>query len=462
MSDRWYKFGVIYELNVRTYADSNGDGIGDLRGLISRLDYLARLGVTCIWLMPFYPSPLRDDGYDVTDHYAVHPDLGTLGDFVQLIHHAEARGIRVLVDLVINHTSIDHPWFLAARQRHPIYHDFYVWADEKPKDAESGLVFPGVQKTTWSWDEETGRWYFHRFYEHQADLNLENPEVREELERVIGFWAELGVSGFRLDAAPFLIEVGMEREKPEQRYEYLHELRASLDWRRGDAILLGEANVDRESVKKFFGEGGMHMLFNFALNQHLWLALAREEAGPLGDGLKLSAGIPGTDQWANFLRNHDEVDLGNLGKAKEEVFRAFGPDEHMQAYGRGIRRRVAPMLGNDRRRLELAFSLMFTLPGTPVIYYGDEIGMGDDLSLPEREPVRTPMQWSKGKNGGFSTAEASHLAAPVIGEGEFGYQQVNEADQRQDPGSLLTWMESLVQARKEMPEFGTGSYEVLD
>jgi len=463
VQDRWYKNAVVYELSIRTFRDSNGDGIGDIQGLIGRLDYLRGLGVTCLWLLPFYPSPWRDDGYDVSEYFAVHPDLGTLGDFVQLVHEAEDRGLRVIVDLVLNHTSNEHPWFLKAREGDPGFVDYYVWADEKPADATKGVVFPGVQKSTWSFDRKAGRYYFHRFYDFQPDLNISNPAVRAEMEKIIGFWLELGIAGFRMDAAPFLIEpAGAEGAEPGPRFEYLHQLRNQLSWRRGDAVLLGEANVDRDQVEDYYGPGGMHMLFNFEVNRGLWLGLAREDARAISESLERTAGIPETDQWANFVRNHDEIDLSKLSDDDRlAVFEAFAPEPKMQLYDRGIRRRLAPMLGGDRAHHELVLSLLLSLPGTPVLYYGSEIGMGEDLSLPEREPVRTPMQWSDTRNGGFSGARREDLCAPVIASGPFAFKTVNVAAQRLDADSLLNWTARAIRARSQLPEFGEGSWQTL-
>jgi maltose alpha-D-glucosyltransferase/alpha-amylase len=460
---RWYKDALVYELSVRTFADSDGDGSGDFKGLAARLDYLAALGVTTLWLLPFQPSPWRDDGYDVTDYYGVHPDFGDLGDFARFVEQASDRGLRVLIDLVLNHTSNEHPWFQAARSGDPRYRDYYVWAEDRPPDAEKGVVFPGVQKTTWSFDRKAGQYYFHRFYDFQPDLNIANPEVRDEMEKVIGFWLNLGIAGYRVDAVPFLIEaVTPEEHAPGPTFEYLHDFRQYLSWRAGDGVLLGEANVERDEIQDYFGVGGLHMLFNFGVNQQLWLALAREDAGPLVRALESTAGIPESDQWANFLRNHDEIDLGRLAEdERSDVFRRFGPKQEMQLYGRGIRRRLAPMLGGDRRRIELAFSLLLSLPGTPVVYYGDEIGMGDDLSLPERDPVRTPMQWSQAANAGFSTAARSELCAPVVTRGPFGYRRVNATDQRRDPESLLCWFRRAVQVRRESLEIGNARWEQL-
>jgi len=460
---RWYKDALVYEVSVRTFSDSNGDGTGDLKGLTARLDYLSALGVTTLWLLPFQPSPWRDDGYDVTDYYGVHPDFGDLGDFARLVEQASDRGIRVLIDLVLNHTSNEHPWFQAARAGDPRYRDYYVWSKERPPDAEKGVVFPGVQKTTWTYDRAAGEYYFHRFYDFQPDLNIANPEVRDEMEKVIGFWLNLGIAGYRVDAVPFLIEaVSAEEREPGPTFEYMHRFRQYLSWRAGDAILLGEANVERDEIADYYGVGGLHMLFNFTVNQRLWLAFAREDARPIVEALQATVGIPESDQWANFLRNHDEIDLGRLADDERlDVFENFGPKPEMQLYDRGIRRRLGPMLGGDRARTELAFSLLLTLPGTPVIYYGDEIGMGDDLSLPERDPVRTAMQWSRERNAGFSSAARADLCAPVVSRGAFAYRQVNVADQRRDPGSLLNWLRRAIQVRKESLEVGIGSWEPL-
>jgi maltose alpha-D-glucosyltransferase/alpha-amylase len=465
MIDLWYKNAIIYSLDVDAFQDSNGDGVGDFQGLTRRLDYLASLGVTCLWLLPFYPTPNRDNGYDVKDYYAVDPRLGTLGDFVEFMHQARERGLRVLADLVVNHTSDQHPWFQSARQsKDSPYHDFYVWSDSLPANAREGMVFPGHQDAVWDWDEAAQAHYFHRFYPWQPDLCISNPQVREEICRIMGLWLELGVSGFRLDAAPFLIEMKGVGAPGEDQYEYLREFRDFLSWRKGDAILLAEANVSREKVSQYFGDDArLHMLFSFLVNQYYFLALAKQEAAPLAQGLALPPLPPLTGQWANFVRNHDELDLGRLSEGDRQlVFAQFAPDPSMQLYGRGIRRRLPPMLGNDRRRIELAYSLMFSLPGTPVLRYGEEIGMGDDLSQPERESVRTAMQWADEPNGGFSTAPPSEHVRPVISGGEYGFQKVNVDAQQQDPKSLLHWMARLISARKQCPEIGWGSCDILE
>jgi maltose alpha-D-glucosyltransferase / alpha-amylase len=465
MKNLWYKDAIIYSLDVETFMDANGDGIGDFIGLTKRLNHIAGLGVTCLWLLPFYPSPNRDNGYDVMDYYNVDPRLGTLGDFVEFMHQARDRGIRVIIDLVVNHTSNQHPWFQSARSdKNSKYRNYYVWSDDPPKDPKAELIFPGVQESIWEYDEQAGAYYLHRFYKEQPDLNTANPEVCEEIRKIMGFWLELGVSGFRVDAAPYLIEpLGIEDAKHGELHNLLSQMREFVSERRGDGVLLAEANVEPDKIPLYFGDGDrMNMLFNFLLNQYMFLALAREQAAPIIEGLKIIPDTPPTGQWVNFLRHHDELNLNQLTKEEqEEIFAAFAPDETMQIYGHGIRRRLPPMLGGDRRRLELAYSLLFSLPGTPLLRYGDEIGMGDDLSLEGRTSVRTPMQWSNTQNGGFSTAPQDALTRPVISEGEYGYQQVNATTEQRDPNSLLNWMERLIRIRQQCPELGRGKWCIL-
>src|SRR5688572_22950055 len=427
IDDLWYKNAVIYCLDVEKYQDGNNDGIGDFEGLMRRLDYLSGLGASCVWLQPFYPSPNRDNGYDVADYYGVHEKHGSLGDFVNFMNHADALGIRVIVDLVVNHTSVQCPWFQDARAnpKSP-FRDWYVWADDKPKNHKDGIVFPGTQKSTWTLDKKAEKYYFHRFYDHQADLNTWNPYVRAEIQKIMGFWLQLGVSGFRMDAVPFLIEKkgpGVERQLD---FSLLKELRDFLQWRAGHAILLAEANVPPDESLEYFGHDGerLQMMLNFPVNQRLFYALATADLEPLTWALEQTATLPPHAQWVQFLRSHDELDLGRLtAEQRERVFAAFAPDERMRLYGRGIRRRLAPMLAGDRRRLELAFSLLFSLPGTPMMQYGDEIGMGDDLRLPERECARTPMQWTSGTHAGFSRAR--RVVRPVIADRRYGYRRVN-------------------------------------
>jgi len=464
INDLWYKNAIVYCLSVGTYMDANGDGIGDFRGLERRLDYLHGLGVTAIWLMPFQTSPHRDDGYDIADYYSVDQRYGTLGDFVDFTHGAKQRGIRVLVDLVVNHTSDQHPWFKEARRDpHSKYRDWYVWSKKKPRGAKKGMVFPGVQKSTWTWDEQARAYYFHRFYEFQPDLNTSHPEVQAEILKIMGFWIQLGVCGFRMDAVPFVIATkGSAVSKPVEQYDMLRAFREFLQWRQGDCILLAEANVLPDTDMEYFGDDGdrMHMMFNFQVNQNLFYALASSDTRPLIKVMKATNARPATAQWAQFLRNHDELDLGRLTKdQRQKVFEAFAADPNMQLYDRGIRRRLAPMLGGDRRRIELAYSLLFTLPGTPVIRYGDEIGMGDDLSLKERDSARTPMQWSDEPHGGFTKNDRPITA--VISQGPYAYQHINAAIQRRYPDSLLNWTERIIRMRKEVPEVGWGDFVVI-
>ncbi len=464
IDDLWYKNGIIYCLSVSTYMDANGDGIGDFKGLLRRLDYLHGLGITTIWLMPFQPSPGRDGGYDISDYYNVDPRYGTLGDFVEFAHGCHQRGIRVIIDLVVNHTSDQHHWFKDARRsKESTFRDWYVWSDSKPANANKGMVFPGVQKSTWTRDKEAGAWYFHRFYDFQPDLNTSNQGVQAEILKIMGFWIQLGVSGFRMDAVPFVIATkGAKVRRPVEQFDMLRAFREFLQWRQGDAIILAEANVLPETDLEYFGRDAdrMHMMFNFQVNQHLFYALASADSRPLAKALKATKPRPASAQWGLFLRNHDELDLGRLTQAQRDlVFKCFGPDKDMQLYDRGIRRRLAPMLGGDRRRLELAYSLMCTLPGTPVIRYGDEIAMGDDLSLPERDCARTPMQWSTEPHGGFTKSDKP--ICPVIDKGPYGYDHVNVAKQRRDPNSMLNWTERIIRMRKEVPEVGWGDFEVI-
>jgi maltose alpha-D-glucosyltransferase / alpha-amylase len=464
INDLWYKNAIVYCLSVGTYLDSDGDGIGDFPGLMGRLDYLQGLGVTAIWLMPFQPSPGRDDGYDIADYYGVNPRYGTLGDFVEFTQGCRQRGLRVLIDLVVNHTSDQHPWFQEAR-RDPDskYRDWYVWSKKKPKNAASGVVFPGVQKSTWTRDDVAKEYYFHRFYDFQPDLNTANPEVQAEILKIMGFWLQLGVSGFRMDAVPFVIAAkGATVTKPKEDYEMLRTFSQFLGWREGDAIILGEANVLPSTDMNYFGSAGerIQMVFNFEVNQHLFLALATSDCRKLKKAMMETKRRPATAQWGQFLRNHDELDLGRLEeKERQAVFAAFGPEKEMQLYDRGIRRRLAPMLEGDRRRLELAYSLMMTLPGTPVVRYGDEIAMGDNLKLPERNCARTPMQWSTEPNAGFT--KSNKPVMPVISAGPYGFEHVNVAAQRRDPNSLMNWMERIIRMRKETPEIGWGDFSFI-
>jgi maltose alpha-D-glucosyltransferase/alpha-amylase len=463
-SDLWWKNAVIYCVDVELFADGDGDGVGDFPGLIGKVDYLAGLGVTCVWLMPFYPTPNKDNGYDISDFYGVDPRLGSLGDLVEFLRAARERGIRVIADLVVNHTSDQHPWFQSARaDARSRWRDFYVWADQQP-EGPPGVVFPDAEDSNWDYDEVAGKWFLHRFYSHMPDLNIANPRVRDEINKVVGYWLELGMSGFRVDAAPFVIELaGAEAERGQDPHAFLRDLRAFLNRRRGDAVLLAEANLPPKDQRRFFGdEGGdeMHMLFNFILNQHVFLALVRQDPVPIVAALRDQAPLPAANQWANFIKNHDELTLDKLTDAeREEVFAALAPDPDMRSFGRGIRRRVPTMLDGDRDRIELLYSLLLTLPGTPVLLYGEEIGLGDDQRVEGRGAVRVAMQWTSGHGAGFTAGDP---AVPLVTDGPFGPDRVNVAEQRRDPQSLLNWMERAIRARKELPELGWGTLQVLE
>ena len=469
-ADLWWKNAVVYCLDVQTYMDWNGDGVGDLEGLAQRLDHLADLGVTCLWLMPFYPTAGVDDGYDITDYYGVDPRLGSLGDLVEVIRTAKDRGMRVIADLVVNHTSDQHPWFRSARaSTDSPYRDFYVWRGDEPPDTSDQVVFPDQEDSIWERTEETGEWYLHKFYKTQPDLNVANPLVRDEIAKVMGYWLQLGLDGFRVDAVPFLLETAGIDEAEAARFpdphEYLHALRAFLGRRTGAGVLLGEVNLPYEEQVRFFGGGDgdeLTMQFDFTTMQQTYLSLARADAGPLAASLAARPEISPDSQWGTFVRNHDELTLDKLSDdERAEVFAAFGPDEAMQVYDRGLIRRLPPMMAGDPRRVRMVYSLLFSLPGTPVLFYGEEIGMGEDLSAGSRLAVRTPMQWTSGPNGGFSAAPADQLTRPVVAGG-YAPEFVNVADQRRDPDSLLAFMKLLIRRYRECPELGWGGFQLLD
>lgn len=462
--EHWYKKAIIYELDVETFQDSNEDGVGDFGGLTRRLDYIAGLGATCIWLLPFYPSPNKDNGYDVSDHYGVDPRFGSLGDFVDFERAAKSVGLRVIVDLVVNHTSNQHPWFRSARaDPNSPFRDFYFWSKEKRDSPPGEFVLPGKQKSLWTYDDQAEAYYFHRFLASEPDLNTAHPGVVEEIKKIMGFWLELGVSGFRIDAAPDLVALKPGGHyKSDQAYQYFNQFHELLSWRKGEAILLAEADLEADLLKQYFGSGErMHMLFNFIINQRIYLSLVDESAEPLRATLENLPPVPG--QWANFLRNHDELTLDKLSSdERKRVMDALAPDENMRIYGRGIRRRLAPMMNGDRRKLEWLHSLLLTLPGTPVLRYGEELGMGDDLSLPDRASVRTPMQWSAERNAGFSSAPEERLVRPVIREGPFDYRKTNVVAQLRDPSSLQSWLQRAIHIRRQYPELSVGGQRLLE
>ncbi len=461
----WYRNAVIYALDVKTFKDSDGNGFGDLKGLISRLDHLSFLGVTCIWLLPFFPSPLRDNGYDVSDYCDVDPRLGTLHDFEELIKAATDRGMKVLIDLVLNHSSIEHPWFKDARKsRDSNYRNYYVWHDD-PDHHEVKVAFDHAEKSVWEYSAETNSYYLHRFYKEQADLNLSDPAVRQEILKIMTFWVKKGVSGFRIDAAHMITDtVDVERTDYGSLHAVFGEMRECLDALLPDGVLMGEANVPPADLNAYFTDEKnrprMHMLFNFIANKYTMLAFARQQGRALEKGLDHYAPVR-VGHWVNFVRHHDELNTDMLtGSEREEVFAAFAPDENMRAL-HGVRRRLPPMLNNDRRRIELMYNVVFSLPGTPMLNYGEEIGMGDDLSLKGRFSGRTPMQWDRSKNGGFSSADRGDLYVPVIDKGELAYGSVNVEAQRNDPGSLLHYIKELVACRKEHPVLGNSRWNVV-
>ena len=469
----WYKTAVFYELSVRTFNDGNGDGKGDFPGLTARLDYLKALGVDCLWLLPFYPSPLRDDGYDVADYIGIHPDLGTIEDFKVFLRELHARGLKVVSDLVTNHTSDQHPWFQAARRGKTLpdgspnpYYDYYVWSDTGSEYAGARIIFTDTETSNWTWDEQAGQYFWHRFFSHQPDLNFDHPAVLEELLRAARFWLELGVDGFRVDAVPYLIErEGTNCENLPETHAILRQFRSLVDREYPGRLLLAEANQWPEDVVEYFGtdeEPEFHMCFNFPVMPRLYMSLRREDTGSIREIMERLPAIPKFGQWATFLRNHDELTLEMVTDDERAfMYAAYAPEPRMKI-NVGIRRRLSPLLDNDRRRLELLSAVLLSLPGSPILYYGDEIGMGDDLGLPDRNGVRTPMQWDAGTNAGFSTAAPEALFFPVIKDNVYGFPRVSVDSQERDPGSLLHFTRRLLELRRQFPAFALGGLSFVN
>jgi maltose alpha-D-glucosyltransferase/alpha-amylase len=462
--DLWYRDAIFYELHVKAYSDSNGDGIGDFSGLMGRLDHLQGLGVDCIWLLPMYPSPFRDDGYDISDYCAVHPQYGTLDDFRAFLAAAHQRGLKVITELVLNHTSDQHPWFKEARSSPDSpKRDYYVWSDTDDRYRGVRIIFRDTEMSNWAWDPVSKAYYWHRFFSHQPDLNFDNPAVREEMWQVMRFWLEIGVDGFRVDAVPYLVErEGTSCENLPETHEVVRELRRRMDAEFPGRMLLAEANMWPEAVRPYFGDGdGFHMAFHFPLMPRMFMALRLEDRKPLVEIVERTPEIPASCQWGLFLRNHDELTLEMVTDAERDYMYEEYARDPVARINLGIRRRLASLLDGDRRRIELMNALLLSLPGSPVLYYGDEIGMGDNIYLGDRNGVRTPMQWTGGWNSGFSTADPERLYQPLISNPVYGYQAVNVESQRRQENSLLSWTKRLIQVRRSTRVFGRGSIEFL-
>jgi maltose alpha-D-glucosyltransferase / alpha-amylase len=460
----WFKRAVFYEIHIRGFFDGNDDGAGDFRGLIEKLDYLQWLGIDCIWLLPMYQSPLRDGGYDISDFFTIHPDYGTVDDFKSFVDAAHQRGMRVIADLVMNHTSIDHPWFQESRASPDSpKRDWYVWSDTDQRYLDSRIIFIDSEPSNWTWDPVAGAYYWHRFFSHQSDLNYDNPEVQEAMLNVLRFWLDLGIDGFRLDAVPYLYErEGTSGENLPETHEYLKNVRAEIDARYPDRVLLAEANQWPEDVVEYFGDGDeCHMAFHFPVMPRMFMALRREEARPILEILDRTPPIPESTQWGLFLRNHDELTLEMVAdEERDYMYAEYAKDPRMKL-NLGIRRRLAPLLDNGRDEMELMHAILFSLPGAPVVYYGDEIGMGDNVYLGDRDGVRTPMQWTGDRNGGFSRADFAQLYLPPLMDPVYGFQAVNVEAALRTPTSLLRWLHRFIALRKEHPVFGLGTYEPL-
>lgn len=464
-NELWYKDAIFYAIDVESFQDSDGDGVGDFQGLIDRIDYLKDLGVDCLWILPFYTTPNRDNGYDVRDYYSIDSRLGRLSDFSALVKAAKERNIRILIDLIVHHTSNEHPWFQAASaDPSSKFYEYYVWREDKPSVESKKNIFPGQEDSVWTYNKSAGAYYHHMFYDFQPDLNISNKNVQEEIKSIIEFWLSFGIDGFRLDAATHILEgKGVEGTRLSKPVQYLKDLRNTVTKKSNESILLAEADVEPDKLGLYFGKGErLNMLFNFILDNYIFLALAREEAKPVADWLKNPL-PPQNCQWANFLRNLDELDLERLTEEeRQDVFKRFAPKEDMRIFNRGIRRRLAPMLDGNRRHIEMVYSLLFSMPGSPMLVYGDEIGMGEDLDQKGRGSVRLPMQWNDKNNGGFSDAPRSKVVWPPLTKGPFSFKHVNVADQHKQEHSLLAWMKKLIRVRKHCREISWGQAIVLE
>ena len=460
----WFKTSIFYEIHMRGYFDGNDDGSGDFRGLTEKLDYLQWLGVDCIWLLPCFPSPLRDGGYDIADFFDIHPDYGTVDDFKHFVDQAHQRGLRVIVDLVMNHTSSEHPWFQASRaDRDGPYGDWYVWGDDDTRWGEARIIFIDTEPSNWTWDPLRGQYYWHRFFSHQPDLNYDNPAVQDQMLNVLRFWLDIGLDGFRLDAVPYLYERdGTNGENLPETHAFLKRVRAEIDAHYSDRVLLAEANQWPDDVVQYFGDDDeCQMAFHFPVMPRMFMAVRREDALPLIEILENTPPIPDGAQWGLFLRNHDELTLEMVtDEERDYLYTEYAKDPRMKL-NLGIRRRLAPLLDNDRGVIELLTAILFSLPGSPVLYYGDEIGMGDNVYLGDRDSVRTPMHWTGDRNAGFSRADFAQLYLPPLMDPVTGYQAVNVEAQLRSPTSLLRWLHRFIALRKEHPVFGLGTYEPL-
>jgi maltose alpha-D-glucosyltransferase/alpha-amylase len=460
----WYKDAIFYEVYVRGFCDSDADGKGDLRGLIQKLDYLQDLGVDCLWLMPIYPSPLKDDGYDIADFRGIHSDIGTVEDFEVLAKSAHARGMRIIADFVLSHTSTHHPWFQEARREpHSPYRDYYVWSDTDQKYGQARIIFTDTEVSNWTWDVAARQYYWHRFFSHQPDLNFDNPRVRAEILEIMAFWLDRGIDGFRVDAVPYLVErEGTSCENLPETHDFCKQMRRFVDERYPRTLLLAEANQWPNDLLPYFGnEDEFHMAFHFPLMPRMFMAIRREQSWPIVEIMDQTPAIPPSCQWALFLRNHDELTLEMVtDEERDWMYREYAKDPRMRL-NVGIRRRLAPLMDNDRRQIELLHSLLFSLPGSPVLYYGDEIGMGDNIHLGDRNGVRTPMQWTGDRNAGFSAADPSRLYQPVILDPIYHYQAVNVEAQLRLPASFQHWLKRLIRVRKKHPVFGRGSLKFV-